>query len=562
MIQIPDNKKVTVFIEASGKIDKVRSLFSEMGVYNIHIEATKGRLLDLPKDRLGLRKDNFNLLEREPINQYRLNYIKEAADADFVFIMTDDDIEGEVIANDLFDLITTDKVFRLRLHALNIESLKQSMENSTGITQSSVIGGLARRAYDRYVGYSNYSHDYKNEGVSHGYIGRVITPTLSALKNDNSPMAYVNKRIEISKDDFWNITLPVMGDELDKVNGLVESIASLTTPTIEVMENKIIADNSRPMTGGEAMLSYAEATGSSVAEVSDAMQELYEEGRLSYPRTDSFYLSDETARQMRLMAEEFGVKGFDEEFFKNKAQAVNELTNSQDAHEGIHPLSFDYLITSPISAMVLKDQIMVLTIRNILRSGQKERVLKKETGKLILDSQTSKSWSSALSNFKSKPIIERKTTFIVGKKNQNEINDYMSPMGIPRFKKKILDTTLRLIKKDEKVLNAMLNNNLGRPSTHAYYSKRISSRFLKKDGELNRLADLSLFHALGLAPGLLDIKKANEIENELHYGYGSIHDRVIKALEITGGKGMIAETNEFSPIISSDKLFEEVLPDF
>jgi DNA topoisomerase IA len=562
MIQIPENKKVTVFIEASGKIDRIRNLFSEIGIYNIHIEATKGRLFDLPKDRLGLRKDNFNLLEREPINQYRLNYIKEAADADFVFIMTDDDIEGEVIANDLFNLITTDKVFRLRLHSLNIESLKYSLENSTEITKSTVIGGLARRAYDRYVGYSNYSHDYKNESVSYGYIGRVITPTLSALKIDDSPMAYVNKRIEISKDEFWNITFPVMADELSKVNGLVESVASLTNPTIELVNKEVTPDNSRPMTGGEAMLSYAEATGHSVIDVSDAMQELYEEGRLSYPRTDSFYLSDETVRQMRAMAEEFGVKGFDEEFFKNKAQAINKLSNSQDAHEGIHPLTFDYPITSPISAMALKDQIMILTIRNILRSGQKERVIKKETGKIILNSETSKSWSIALSNFKSKPIIERKTTFVVGKKNQNEINDYMSPMGIPNIKKKVMNTTLRLIKKDEKVLSAMINNNLGRPSTYSYYSKKISSRFLKKDGELNRLADLSLFHASRLAPGLLDIKKANEIENELHNGNGSIHERVIKALYLTGGKGIIAETNEFSPIISSDKLFEEVLPDF
>lgn len=558
------NKKISVFIEASGKKEKIKSLFAELGIRNITIEATHGRLFDLPKDRLGLRKDNFNIIDREPINSYRLEHIKNSANADVVFLMTDDDIEGEVIAHDIKQYITTEKIYRLRLQSLTVSELKTALENSDVINPENVVGGLARRVYDRYIGYTHYSHDYsEGAGLTQGYVGRVITPTLSALKEAvDTPVAYINTKLLNSDGSSWNITLPINSNEQEKANGLLSLISSLPEPYIEKISVEITEDSARPMTGGEALHAYSDALNTSIKDVSTAMQELYEEGKLSYPRTDSFYLSDETIHQMQGLADYFGVEGFDEEHFARKAQAARLHQNVQAGHEGIVPLDYDYPVFSPIEDLSLKDQIMIMSIRHILRCGQKGRQVEKTKGQIRTDDPDINEWNQALSQFKHEPIIEKNQSYVIGKGNKQDINDIMNPMGIPTKGKRLSNSTLKKIPKDRKVLKIMLDNNIGRPSTYSYHANKISRRFLDNSSALNKLAEISLQQASRLTPGLLDVKIANDIEHELHNGTGTIHERVIKALTASGVKEKQTIANEYDRIIGNDNFIEDILPDF
>lgn len=114
-----------VLIEAPGKVDTVRRNFPGPG--KIDVIATYGHLFDLPQFNLGIEADRIQLV---PINMKTLHSIREAAEKHSeIYVATDPDREGEVIARQVMEILVTvmgkKNVVRIHPHDLSRQEMSQ-----------------------------------------------------------------------------------------------------------------------------------------------------------------------------------------------------------------------------------------------------------------------------------------------------------------------------------------------------------------------------------------------------------------------------------------------------
>lgn len=541
-------------IEAPGKINKLKGLLEEIFDNNVVIVATHGRLFDLPEDRLSINTSDYSPVDMQPKNKYVIEKIKRSAEgATSIYIMTDSDIEGEVIANDVASIVPSDiPLYRVDLISINEKSIIDAISNPRKINSSMVLSGISRRVYDRLIGYEISSNDWDAPDVPQGSVGRVVTPLLSALSNGEHDTGLI-QRIVVSNNEDWIINLSIDIKSEDSYKSAFSLLSSLPDVCIEKISEQVFKDDTRPWTGPEALLEISYALNQPVKLIADEMQKLYENGDISYPRTDNFYLSPETIEQMGVLASHFGVDGFRKEDLAEKAKGFHDK-KTQGAHEGIVPLTSRIPYSSNLKDLSLPDQILVILARNIMRSGQGDREIHLDKG-IISNSEHSKKWNELLSGWPSGYSITRKYTSRAGYTRKQIINEKIKPLGHMVFDYVINKAYIRRFKKDWIVANVMVCNNLGRPSTIAYHADKISRKMLNENGYINGYAQSSINRAAILSPGLLDINNSIEIEELLHSkGNKGIKERIIEALIMSKVVTGITDNKKESSVIASEDI--------
>ena len=165
-------KKKLFIVEASGKIKKIKSLLNEIISDDFDVVATNGRLFDLPKNEMGIDFDSMSITKKVPLSGDVISLLKRKINnASHVYIMSDNDIEGEVIAKDITSLIDEKTPFsRVFFNSLTTESLEEAINRNDSVNESSVSCGVSRRIFDRVVGFS-LSSSWKNETNGSGFPG-------------------------------------------------------------------------------------------------------------------------------------------------------------------------------------------------------------------------------------------------------------------------------------------------------------------------------------------------------------------------------------------------------
>jgi len=543
-------EKILVVIESNGKKDKIRKIFNDIGFKNTSVFSTKGRLLDLPKDSIGFNFDNFSDFDRVPLNQGKVSELASLSlNSDAVFIFTDDDIEGEVIAQDVKDIIGEKVSYRIRSQSISEKGVLDSLSNMSEINSSNVIGGLSRRIFDRFIGFKTPKEEFNDVRI-----GRVLTPVLSSLSKEESPSAVLNYSAD-HNDKTWNINIPIMPGEMKDIENIFFSLSELEPPEIEQISCELINDDTSPFNAGSALLLLSSSLDEPISTIAKNMQELYEDGVLSYPRTDSFYLSKETIESMKKMATVFGVEGFDSDFFEKKISEIQSKNlRSQESHEAIHILTDEINLFGNCNSMTVKEQILTLVARQNIRAGQKNKKIEISKGKI---NSSSPGWCSFLSKVRSEPVVESREYVFELTGRRLSLNNEMNPLGFLSKTKTRKNCSLKTISNDQKVLAKMIEINIGRPSTYAYHSKKIGGRFLNKEGGLNSLGLDSIVHAKKFAPGLINPKISIKIENDLHFQGGTINERVNSAIIHSGIKNSSNSDRESLHISNSEIAYDK-----
>ncbi len=275
-----------VVIEAPGKVEAVRNNFP----FPVEVVATRGHLLDLPQHYLGVEEDRIVLV---PVNADHLRRLYDLLRVhDEIYIATDPDREGEVIAQQVYEMIpapsphSSRKVWRIRPHSLDKEGLDHAIKHAESKPDAGLaLAGLTRRIVDRLIGFT-LSRQAAKHVVNQGddtlsvSIGRVKTPTLHYFRSLASLYAY---RLRL---------LFALGfDGLIVCDGLVRSSTPLPTrikegwfrvSTKPTFKTEII----KPLTTAR-LLAHRARYGSSLESFSTyrTAQRLYEEGHITYIRT-------------------------------------------------------------------------------------------------------------------------------------------------------------------------------------------------------------------------------------------------------------------------------------
>lgn len=317
------------------------------------VMASIGHVRDLPKSTLGVDIENdFEPKYVIPTKARKnLNALKKAAkEADTIYLSTDPDREGEAIAWHLLKGMDIKDYKRITYHEITKDAILNALENPRKIDMNLVNSQQTRRILDRLVGYKLSPLLWKKiaKGLSAGRVQSVALRLICEREKeieDFKPTEYWSVEADLSNDTKEIFTAKLVeknGKKIDKLE--IENKEQAEEITNELKGAKYIVDSVIKKDTRKSPLppfttSTLQQTAASRFRFSSKMtmlyaQKLYEQGLITYHRTDSMFLSEKAiASATDYISKNLGPKYNIEKprRFKTKSK------NAQEAHEAIRP---------------------------------------------------------------------------------------------------------------------------------------------------------------------------------------------------------------------------------
>jgi|ADGO01.1.fsa_nt_gi DNA topoisomerase I (EC 5.99.1.2) len=265
------------------------------------VKSSFGHIRDLPKK--GLNIDIANgfepTYEISSDKKQVVAELREAAKGAEVWLASDEDREGEAIAWHLATALKLDpaKTKRIVFHEITKQAIEHAVANPRTVDLNLVNAQQARRVLDRLVGYELSPVLWKKvrAGLSAGRVQsvavRLIVEREREIKEHQAESSYKISAIftvdghELKADLADKIPLK------DDARKFLENCVSATF-TVENIEQKPGSRNpGAPFTTSTMQQEAARRLGFSVKQTMTLAQRLYEEGHITYMRTDSTILS-------------------------------------------------------------------------------------------------------------------------------------------------------------------------------------------------------------------------------------------------------------------------------
>jgi len=336
-------------VESPTKIKTLKKILSGQNNSFILLP-TFGHIKDLPKTSLGV-----DLTTLQPTFVYlrsKYKVLRElkrlAKKVSEVYLATDPDREGEAISYHVREYLLNhrkDLVFyRLDLREITPLGVKSALSNLREVGERLYESFLARRVLDRLIGY-----------LVSPYLSRAFKQPLSAGRVQSPALRLIVKRereIENFKPEVsFGLTLTLKKDGITFTSELYKKKGAFRAKTkeeleefykkyvegqriyVEKVETKEVKEAPPPPFKTSTLIESAgKAFGFSAKETMFLAQRLYEEGYITYHRTDSTRVSP-LAKEM---ARSFILENFGPEYSAQRQRRVSGKF-AQDAHEAIRP---------------------------------------------------------------------------------------------------------------------------------------------------------------------------------------------------------------------------------
>jgi DNA topoisomerase IA len=511
MVVLSTNMSNLLIIEAPGKVETIQRLIQQIG-FVADVFATGGRLYDLPKNKMGFSLEDLENIALEPLKPSLIEKLKaKIRDHDHVYIMSDDDHEGELIASHVNSLCAGKVVSRLLCDSLTVSGVKSAISAPTQVNTSRAQGALNRRVFDRISGYFLSSWD-NQESYLNGTIGRVLSPLLHHFQKEKPvPKSIIEIPVFCKNQAVLIRVENTLGSGIN--DGSIKAILSgMTGADVRIKDQRLTKPDIAPMTAQEALVFFSERTASSITDVANSLQDLYEQGKISYPRTESKGLSSSAKRTINGIALSIG---------ETPGEMVDAVSEKIKTHDGLHVTGVIQSIGSKYENMALEDKIWTLLYRNNI-SSIRDLVL------TIRDCEIS---SPAIDLLKAYPslIITASATSVSDRGMRREY--HFDPIAglCPE-----LSRGWSCSASVERVVASSLRDlGLGRPSTIPYHSEKIANRYLNALGGINYAGYASINKAVEVAPLIMSIDRIHEVDRLLLTG-DDINEIVYRSFQEIG----------------------------
>lgn len=321
--------------------------------------ASYGHIRDLPsKDGSVDPNNDFAMTwEFSSAGKKRLNDIATALkECDTIVLASDPDREGEAIAWHILEelkeknKLKNKKIERVVFHEITKSAIKEAIEHPREIDQDLVSAYMARRALDYLVGF-NLSPILWRKLPGSKSAGRVQSVALRLICERE------NEIDKFKSEEYWTVDVDFLtqqkanllthlinldGQKLEKFSLNSEEKANDAKAKIEAQEFHI--DNierkkasrypAAPFTTSTLQQESARKLRFSAKKTMQIAQKLYEDGLITYMRTDAVNLSKEAISACRDAIEKY----FGEAYLpKTPKEYKNKTKNAQEAHEAIRP---------------------------------------------------------------------------------------------------------------------------------------------------------------------------------------------------------------------------------
>ena len=366
------SQKPLLIVESPTKIKTIQKYLGN----DFEVISCVGHVKDLPSNELGIDIENDFEIKLTPLpnkKKFLTDLRKKSKSAERVIIATDPDREGEAIAAHLASEIPEEKLERVQFTEITKAGVAEGMKNVREIDQDLVDAQTARRVIDRLVG-------YKVSPVLWATLQsnmKFVTTTLSAGRVQSAAVKIIvdrdRLRVKFQRSTYFDLkaTINKEGDsssfnatlirvdgvkiassnDFDSESGVLKNkkVLSLTesqadalvkeldssTWTVTKIEEKPRTSNPKPpFTTSTLQQEAARKLRSSARQTMSTAQQLYENGFISYMRTDSTNLSEEAIAGARQVIQDL----YGDDYLPGKAiRYATKVKNAQEAHEAIRP---------------------------------------------------------------------------------------------------------------------------------------------------------------------------------------------------------------------------------
>ncbi len=343
--------RTLVIVESPTKARTIGGFLSK----DYKVESSYGHVRDLPKSKLGIDVEEGTFEPQYVIptkNRKRVNELKkDAAAAEKIILATDEDREGEAIAWHLAEALDLGgkKYERIAFHEITPEAIREALSHPREITLDLVDAQQARRVLDRLVGYKLSPFLWKkimgrlSAGRVQSVAVRLVVEREEEIRKFVPETYYTIKAVfKAESGEFEASLLKINGTSIPKpgiadealADRLVSEIKNSPASVSSVEERKVSRSPNPPFTTSTLQQEASRRLGWSAKSTMMVAQHLYEEGHITYMRTDSLNLSvSSTAAAKDWLSDNLGANysGSAPRFFKTKSKSA------QEAHEAIRP---------------------------------------------------------------------------------------------------------------------------------------------------------------------------------------------------------------------------------
>jgi len=319
------------------------------------VKASMGHVRDLPPKKLGV--DVENGFEPEYVNTTgRAKVITElkaaAKKCDEVILAPDPDREGEAIAWHLFELlkgiVPPEKFSRVTYNEITKPAIQAAFAKPKELDMNRVNSQQARRVLDRLVGFKVSPLLWKQVkgGVSAGRVQsvalRLVCEREREIQNFNPEEYWVlgaKVRKLVSPRDLFAVKLAQINGEKAEIQGgeqagkIRAELEKSSLHVARVIEKEVQRRARPPFITSSLQQAASSFCGFAPARAMSIAQVLYENGLITYMRTDSFNIAQSAQEACRVfVTAEYGA-----EYLPANPNVYKSRGNAQEAHEAIRP---------------------------------------------------------------------------------------------------------------------------------------------------------------------------------------------------------------------------------
>jgi DNA topoisomerase-1 len=362
-VRIQDKVAKLLIVESPAKIKTISKFLGK----DVYIMSTFGHIKDLPERTIGVEIDEDThaiSLEYVPIKdkgRVIADICKQASRADEVYLASDPDREGEIIAWHIGEEITKvikdpSHIYRITFNEITKPAISEAIDDKQSIDMKKVAAQQARRVLDRWVGYEVSPILWKKiaKGLS---AGRVQSVALLLICDREEEIVNFKPEESWSIHGLFNVKKTDLLAELIKINNkkpvlknkkdadAVLAVVKKESFIIDkITEKKRLKSPLPPFMTSTLQQDAYNKLNFSVDRTMSIAQKLYEgiplndpskpEALITYMRTDSLRISDTALK----MARSFVSKNYGEKYLPKTANIYSKK-GAQDAHEAIRPIN-------------------------------------------------------------------------------------------------------------------------------------------------------------------------------------------------------------------------------
>ena len=341
--------KKLVIVESFTKTTTIKKYLNDK---NVIVTYSSGHIYNLPKDKIGFDTNTWKLdyIKTNPkiIKTIRDFVIK----TDIIYIATDPDLEGETIAynikHSIADLIKNKKCYRISFNEITETAVKNAINNPREIDLNIVSAQETRRIVDRMIGYkvspilwSKFDINYLSSGrVQNAAIIMCINQRNKILNNEIKQKWNIEcKFIFDKKDKKINITGSLLDygniDNIEIVNKILGILKTNTKYSVKYIINKHSVSPQPPYTTTSLQQDCYNKYKWNAKITMKYAQDLYEQGFISYIRTDSTNISNDAKNIIiNYIKNTYDNREGNNSYSKYRT-FKSKINNAQEAHEAI-----------------------------------------------------------------------------------------------------------------------------------------------------------------------------------------------------------------------------------